>query len=228
MTDLITRDPNDSGDIARPIDAETERLIVGDRTLNLAPYDIIPPPLRRSNAEAETAIVRLPQSIGIVAPCAQPDADIDVPLDGFDPGGYPPVPRPTPPPPPSMLLGAAETVTQLTAPDGPPPAPLPAPGPPPAPSLGNWPQLSPEDRESALDAATQRIVDRVAAPAWSQPAGVHRAVPGRPAYVRPDVWEWTAPQHRAPDPAWLKWLIAVGVLLVVVAVLGIVITAVMS
>lgn len=187
--------PGGEGGSALP--DETLRLNLGDRTLNLAPYDVTPPPLRRSNADAETAIVRLPQSIGIVAPCAQPDADIDVPLDGFDPGGYPPVPRPTPPPPPSALLGAAETVTQLTVPDAPPPAPLPAPGGPPR-------------------------------PAWSQPAGVHRAVPGRSAYVRPDVWEWTAPQHRAPDPAWLKWLIAVGVLLVVVAVLGIVITAVMS
>lgn len=92
--------PESTGEI--PGEA-TVRLAFPEKTLYLAPFDPAAPP--RTNATAETAIVRLPATAL--------DTDIDVPLD-FDPGPYPPVPPPVPPIPPDDAAETAD-VTLLQA-----------------------------------------------------------------------------------------------------------------
>jgi hypothetical protein len=202
MTQILGN-PNDTGEIARPIDAATVAAAT-DETSRIYLAD-------------QTAVITGAETTGVL----YPDADIDLPLDeqslrgalaetrrqvviagegvvldhtgggrhekrvrlvdeivGLDDRPYPPVPKPIPPQPKPGAGG-------MTGPDRPTPAPLPAPGPPPAPL---WAEPSAE----------------------YPPVLLRRSVP----YVMPgDRPRGLGGLHRAPAPLWTRWAIAVGALL---------------
>jgi hypothetical protein len=144
MTQVLN--PHDTGEIARPIDAQTIRLAIGEQTEKI--YVTNPPPLRSldETERLEVADVRMTGETLI----------LDTrPAEAFDPGSYPPVPKPTPPAPGKSLADEL-----LTGPDQPAPQPLPNPGPPPRPSWAG--------HESAEHPLVRRSVPYV------MPAGHHR------------------------------------------------------
>lgn len=106
MTDLLTRDPNDTGEIPRADPGQT--------TCNLAPYEAdLPPVLRRPDVTGEFPAYH-PETIAVVEPrgCRRVvpnDEDFD-----FDPDPTTPHPDPLPPPPPPRPdQGAAQPIAPL-------------------------------------------------------------------------------------------------------------------
>lgn len=76
MTDLITRDPNDTGEIPR-LHGETRiRIDVGEATQNLGEYVMTTPSFdaipRRVIEIDETVEIRIPQTIGLAGPQTPP------------------------------------------------------------------------------------------------------------------------------------------------------------
>lgn len=118
MTDILTLDPNDSGEIRRLVGEERTVIIrtdPGEETQNLGqyfrpdvPFDAIP---RRVFEIDDTVVYRLPPTIGIVADLAGPQSP---------PPPLPPIPPPTeynmadaqPLWPLERVAGAAETQVQ--------------------------------------------------------------------------------------------------------------------
>jgi hypothetical protein len=213
MTDLITQDPNDTGEIARPIDAATVAAAT-DET-------------RRIYLADQTATITGAETTGVL----YPDADIDLPLDeqtlrgalaetrrqvviadegvvldhtgggrhektvrlvddilGLDDRPYPPVPPPLPPQPKGF--------TPITRPEPPKPTPPPVPGPPP-----KWAQSSAEHPPVLLRRSVPYVM----------PA--HRAR-GRGGL------------HRAPAPRWTRYAIGVGAVMAVWAVVVLIVLVV--
>lgn len=92
MTDLLIRDPNDTGEIPPPDLVDTAVFEVGETTQVIRPYDVDFPALRRPEVD-ETAEVPLYQPSGLF----NGDLDETVHLDFTPkPTGPKPPPRPKP------------------------------------------------------------------------------------------------------------------------------------
>lgn len=161
MTDLITQDPNDTGEIARPISpaavasamAETRRIYVGEQTAVITGAEqtgVIP------TGVGDEKLRRIEETLILdTRPAA--DVDIDVPLDDRP---YPPVPKPLPPQPTDF--------TPITRPE-----PKPVPAPPPAPKWAepsaeyppvllrrSMPYVMPDDRQRTRGGRHRRPISR--------------------------------------------------------------------
>lgn len=102
MTDILTNsestgDIPPAAEVARRISAETIRLAVGEQTerLQLADQTAI-----ITGAE-QTGRMFIPEQLPAEAEPLPPRFGLFL-ADGYDPGGYPPVPRPVPPVPPRV------------------------------------------------------------------------------------------------------------------------------
>jgi hypothetical protein len=95
MTDLLIRDPNDTGDIPHPDLVDTHVLDTGETTQAIRPYELDYPALRRSDATVE-------QTVRFALPSEAVTEEIQGPQS--PPPPIPPNPGPVLPPRPKGWL----------------------------------------------------------------------------------------------------------------------------
>lgn len=96
MTDLLTRDPNDTGDIPHPDLVDTHVLDVGEITQAIRPYELDFPALRRSDASGELPLYDPAETVQFALPGEAVTEAIQGPQS--PPPPIPPNPGPVLPP----------------------------------------------------------------------------------------------------------------------------------
>jgi hypothetical protein len=98
MTDLLTRDPNDTGDIPHPDLVDTHVLDVGQTTQAIRPYELDYPALRRSDLTDEQPLYDPTQTVQFALPGEAVTEILAIQGPQSPPPPIPPNPGPVIPP----------------------------------------------------------------------------------------------------------------------------------